>query len=106
MAERYFQGSELRTYPTSIDVMRELLAGHIDAALGRKADLDAPDRSELQRIGPWFANGVFGPGAGIGLPKTDPELKAKIDEAIKAALADGTIESLYLKYYHQFTPPT
>ena len=105
LAERYFKANELRTYPTSNDVMRELLAGHIDAALGRHSDLDAPDRSELQRIGPWFANGVFGPGAGIGLRKTDPELKAKIDEAIKAALADGTIERLYIKYYHSFTPP-
>ena len=36
VAERYFQGSELRTFPTIDDVMRELLAGHIDAALGRK----------------------------------------------------------------------
>lgn len=105
MAERYFHESELRTYPTSIDVMRELQAGHIDAALGRHSDLDGPDRTELQRIGPWFANGVFGPGAGIALRKTDPELKAKIDEAIKAAMADGTIENLYIKYYHQYTPP-
>ena len=105
LAERYFQGSKLRTYPTTSDVMRELLAGNIDAALGRKADLDPPDRAELQRIGPWLANGVFGPGAGIGLRKTDPELKAKIDEAVKAAMADGTIERLYLKYYHFYTPP-
>ena len=60
--------------------------------------MKGPDRSELQRLGPWFANGVLGPGSGIGLRKSDPELKAKIDEALKAALADGTIKSLYLKY--------
>ena len=53
----------------------------------------------------WLANGVFGPGAGIGLRKTDPDLKVKIDEAIKAAMADGTIEELYVKYHHQYIPP-
>jgi octopine/nopaline transport system substrate-binding protein len=59
----------------------------------------------LQRIGPWFSGGIFGPGAGVGLRKTDPELKAKLDEAIKAALADGTIKNLALQNKHHWVPP-
>ena len=105
MAQRYFRKNELRTYPTPGDVRRELLAGHIDAALATIDDLVGPDSSQLQRIGPWFSGGIFGPGAGVGLRKTDPELKAKLDEAMKAALADGTIKSLSLQYKHYWAPP-
>jgi octopine/nopaline transport system substrate-binding protein len=105
MAERYFKGTELRTYPSPGDVKRELLAGHIDAALASRGVLVTDDSSQLQRIGPWFSGGVFGPGSGVALRKTDPELKAKLDEAIKAALADGTIKNLYLRYYHNWPPP-
>jgi octopine/nopaline transport system substrate-binding protein len=50
MATRYFQGSELRTYPTPADVRREVLAGDIAADLGRLDDLEAADSSELKRI--------------------------------------------------------
>jgi octopine/nopaline transport system substrate-binding protein len=105
MAQRYFQGVELRTYPSPGDAKRELLAGHIDADLASRGVLVTDDSSQLQRIGPWFSGGVFGPGSGVGLRKTDPELKAKLDEAIKAALADGTIKNLYLQYYHNWSPP-
>jgi octopine/nopaline transport system substrate-binding protein len=105
MAQLYFQGIELRTYPSPDDAKRELLAGHIDADLASRGVLVTDDSSQLQRIGPWFSGGIFGPGSGVGLRKTDPELKAKLDEAIKAALADGTIKNLYLKYYHNWSPP-
>jgi octopine/nopaline transport system substrate-binding protein len=102
LAKRYFQGSELRTYPTPPDCRRELLDGHIAAGLGRMSDLEAGG-SALQRIGPWFTGGVIGSGAGFGL--TDPDLKAKLDEAIKAALADDTIKNLALQYHHRWVPP-
>ena len=95
LAKRYFQGSELRTYPTPADARRELLEGHIAAGLGRMEDLEAGG-PELQRIGPWFTGGVVGPGAGLGLRKTDPDLKAKLNQAIKAALADNTIKNMSL----------
>ena len=52
-----------------------------------------------------FIGGIFGPGSGVGLRKTDTQLKGKLDEAIKAALADGTIKDLYLRYYHNWSPP-
>jgi len=105
MAQRYFQGIELRTYPSPGDVKRELLAGHIDADLASRGVLMADDSSRLQRIGPWFIGGLFGPGSSVALRKTDPELKAKLDQAIKAALADDTIKNLYLRYYHTWSPP-
>lgn len=104
LAKRYFQGSKLQTYPTPADARRELLDGHIAAGLGRMEDLEAGG-PQLQRIGPWFTGGVVGPGAGVGLRKTDPDLKAKLDEAIKAALADDTIKNLSLQYHHHWVPP-
>jgi octopine/nopaline transport system substrate-binding protein len=105
MAQRYFPVLELRTYPSPADAKRELLAGHIDADLASRGVLVTDDSSQLQRIGPWFIGGIFGPGSGVGLRKTDTQLKGKLDEAIKAALADGTIKDLYLRYYHNWSPP-
>ena len=48
--------------------------------------------------GPIFSGGVFGPGIGIGLRKSDTALKAKFDEAITAAVKDGTVKKLSEKW--------
>ena len=41
---------------------------------------------------------VWGEGEGLGVRKSDPELKALFDEAIKAAVADGTVKKLSEKW--------
>jgi octopine/nopaline transport system substrate-binding protein len=58
-------------------------------------------------VGPLLTGGLLGKGAGIGLRKKDPELKAMFDTAINAAIADGTIKALSLKWFKtDISPPS
>ena len=41
----------------------------------------------------------FGPGVGVGLRKNEPELLAKVDEALKGMFADGTFKAINRKYW-------
>ena len=41
----------------------------------------------------------IGGGVGIGLRKADTELKAKLDAALAAAKADGTIDKLIIQWF-------
>ena len=58
-----------------------------------------PDNSDLVLGGAQFGGLVWGEGEALGLRKGDPELKAKFDEAIAAALADGTVKKLSEKWF-------
>ncbi len=50
---------------------------------------------------------MLGAGVGVGLRKADPELKKSFDEAIKAAIKDGTVKKLSLKWFKiDTTPPS
>jgi octopine/nopaline transport system substrate-binding protein len=42
---------------------------------------------------------VLGRGVAAGMRKEDTALKAKFDEAIKSALADGAIKALSVKWF-------
>jgi octopine/nopaline transport system substrate-binding protein len=46
-----------------------------------------------------MGGGIWGPGQGVGLRKADTQLKAMFDDAIKAALADGTVKTLSMKWF-------
>jgi octopine/nopaline transport system substrate-binding protein len=49
-------------------------------------------------VGPVFSGGIFGPGIGVGLRKSDVELKARFDAVITAAVKDGTVKKLSEKW--------
>lgn len=105
LAQRYFPDVVLRTFASPEEARRALLDGQVDAGFGRADDLVGPYGAQLQRVGPWFTGGVLGPGGGFGLRKTDADLKAKLDEALKAALADGTIKRLHMAHFRYWVPP-
>jgi len=42
---------------------------------------------------------IFGTGVGIALRKTDPDLRDKLNAALKQILADGTYEAINKKYF-------
>jgi octopine/nopaline transport system substrate-binding protein len=50
-------------------------------------------------VGPRFQGGILGRGSSVGLRKSDPELKTMFNEAIAAARADGTIQTLSQKWF-------
>ena len=67
--------------------------------------LDKPEFKDYVLVGPSITGGMLGAGVGLGIRKTDPELKKSFDEAIKAAIADGTIKKLSLKWFKIDTTP-
>lgn len=49
--------------------------------------------------GPGFSGGILGAGVAVGLRKADDDLRQMFDTAIAAALADGTIKALSVKWF-------
>lgn len=101
--EAYFKdGVDIRAYKTTEEHDFDLVSGRLDAVLANAtvlaAALEKPDMQGAKLSGPLFSGGVFGVIA-VGLRKEDTALKAQFDEAIKGALADGTIKELSLKWF-------
>ena len=69
------------------------------------ATMEKPDFKDVTAAGTTFRGGLLGSGVAVGLRKTDPELKAKFDEAIKATVADGTMKALSMKWFKLDTVP-
>lgn len=93
----------IREYKTSAEHDLDLVAGRIDAAFDDATYFTSafakPENADLAMTGPEIGGTVWGEGEALGLRKDDTELKAKFDEAIKAALADGTVKKLALKWF-------
>ena len=103
-AGQYLKGiATVKEYKTTDDRDLDLKAGRIDAVLEdlptNMATASKPDGSELAVVGPEFIGGVFGPGEGMGLRKSDADLTAKFDAALAAAVADGTVKKLSEQWF-------
>lgn len=94
---------EIRTYPTNEEQDLDLQAGRIDMAFASSAylvsTLAKPGGDKVKISGPLVTGGLMGAGTGVGLRKSDTDLKAKFDAAIKAALDDGTISKLSMQWF-------
>ncbi|MCW3474341.1 transporter substrate-binding domain-containing protein [Rhodovastum sp. RN2-1] len=108
----YFKGvTEIRTYPTTEEHDLDLQAGRVDAALASTSyfasTLSKPGGDQMKLSGPLFTGGLLGKGTGIGLRKSDADLKALLDKGLNEALADGTIKTLSLKWFKvDISPPS
>lgn len=114
--ETYLSGvASVRQYKTAEDRDFDLLAGRVDVIVGAKdslmralADKETKNsRWNWGRVlaGPCFQGGLIGKGVGVGVRKTDPELKTMFDEAIRAAQADGTTKKFsQATFYMDVTP--
>ncbi len=93
---------EIREYKTTEQHDLDLAAGRLDALFAAKTALAAtlakPGFEGYEVAGPSLVGDVFGHGTAVGLRKQDTGLKAKFDEAIGAAIADGTIKALSQKW--------
>ena len=94
---------EVRTYKTTDETFLDLAAGRVDAVLSSaanaKAAMDAADGKDLVFTGPSVNGGLIGIGSGIGIRKSDADLKQLFDGAIQAATADGTISRLSVQWF-------
>ena len=53
----------------------------------------------LAFTGPEIVGSIWGEGEGLGIRKADTDLRDKFSEAIKSALADGTVKNLSMKWF-------
>lgn len=102
--KRYFDDViEIRLYDTADNLALDLDAGRIDGALSTRGFWsrlgEGENGVELALIGPDMIGGVFGKGVGVGLRKEDDDLRALFDQAIAAAIADGTVARLSERWF-------
>ncbi len=108
--EKYLKDTiTIREYKTTEQHDLDLAAGRIDAVLADATaligTLGKPEFKDYQMVGPSITGGMLGSGVGVGLRKEDADLKRMFDEAIKAAIADGTTKKLSDKWFKIDTTP-
>jgi octopine/nopaline transport system substrate-binding protein len=101
--ETYFKGVvQIKEYKTLEEHDFDLMSGRVDAVLANAtvltAALEKPDMKGARMTGPLFSGGVFG-FIGVGLRKDDVDLKKMFDTAITAAIKDGTVKRLSMKWF-------
>jgi octopine/nopaline transport system substrate-binding protein len=102
--EQYFKDViEIRQYKTTEQHDLDLKAGRVDGVFASisylKGVVEAPDNKDMMLSGPRYSGGALGFGVAVGLRKSDPELQAKFDAAVTAAVADGTVKTLSMKWF-------
>jgi octopine/nopaline transport system substrate-binding protein len=109
-ADKYLKGTaEIREYKTTEAHDLDLAAGRIDAVLADATaiigTLEKPEFKDYVLTGPSITGGLLGAGVGVGLRKGETELKKSFDEAIQAAIKDGTVKKLSEKWFKIDTTP-
>ena len=111
--DKYFKDvATIQEYKTTEQHDLDLMSGRIDAAFADASyfltTLAKPEAKDLELAGAQFRGGdIFGRGVGVGLRKSDPELKAMFDKAIASALADGTMKTIAAKWFKiDMAPPS
>jgi octopine/nopaline transport system substrate-binding protein len=102
--EKYLKGTiEIREYKTTEQHDLDLAAGRIDGIYAAHssiaATMDKPEFKNMQIVGAGMGGDILGAGVAVGMRKADTELKKMFDEAINAAIKDGTIENLTSKWF-------
>lgn len=91
-------GATLLEFPTLDDTVAAVKNGEADAVFADKDPLAAfvSEDSGLQWVGEDVA---LGGGVGMGMRKSDVELKGKFDAAIAEMKADGSLNALITKWF-------
>lgn len=92
----------IRTFKYQGDVDAALLAGRVDALLAQTSYLNPVlerERGKLKVVGPGFTGGSLGEGIGIGIRKEDRALAEMFSKAIEAAIKDGALRKLAVKWF-------
>lgn len=92
-------GATVVEFATADETIAAVRSGEADAVLADQAvlaDFVKDSNGELVFIGEGVA---IGGGIGIGVRESDAELKAKLDAAIEAMKADGSLNELIAKWF-------
>lgn len=100
------KGVNVKEYDTDDNLKIDLEAGRLDAVLGVSVNVTSLLKGQHQdtfiRFGPEFADEG---GIGIAVRKDEKKLKEQFDKAINAAIQDGTLSSLSIKWLKFDTTP-
>ncbi|MDL2408448.1 transporter substrate-binding domain-containing protein [Rhizobium calliandrae] len=98
----------IREYKTGADRDLDLQNGRIDLgfddAVYFQTAFDAANGA-LTFTGPQIAGPIWGVGEGLGVRKSDTDLRDMFSTAIKSALADGTVKNLSMKWFKTDVSP-
>ncbi|NBJ13179.1 lysine/arginine/ornithine ABC transporter substrate-binding protein [Microvirga arsenatis] len=94
---------QIREYKTTEQHDLDLSAGRIDAIFAGhgalKATQEKPEFKDMVIAGTGMRGGLLGRGVAVGMRKDDTDLKKSFDEAIQAAIKDGTVKKLSEKWF-------
>jgi polar amino acid transport system substrate-binding protein len=101
---KYFgKTATIKTYDTQDNCNADLAAGRVDLVLADSIALqdflktEQGKDFEVKATAP--KDPIFGEGVGGGVRKDDPELRQKLNAAIKAIRSDGTYNKIAKKYF-------
>lgn len=98
-SENLADGNTLLTFDTASNALADLMAGNIDVILADSSYVDEAVANSGGALKTSDVTVAIGGGVGAGVRKADTELLAKLDEALAAAKADGTIDALITKHF-------
>ena len=109
LSDNFKDVATIKEYKTTDERDLDLKSGRIDAELDDQPSLvsvlEKPDAKDYTFFGPQFVGGGFGVGAGMGIRKSDADLTAKFNVALKAAFADGSMHKYSMKWFKIDTTP-
>lgn len=98
-------GATVVGYDTQEQVYLDMKSGRLDATVADAVEagqgfLNSPDGQGFGFVGPELRDPkYFGFGAGIAVRKSDPDLRDKLNEALKTIRANGVYKKLNDKYF-------
>lgn len=99
-----FPSVQISRYENYETLLLDLVSGRVDLIMAGPIKMEGffeeKQGKDFKYIGPELESlKYFGPGVGVGLRKNEPELLAKVDEALKGMFADGTFKAINQKYW-------
>lgn len=102
--ETFGANNTVKAFETADQALADLNAGNVDFILADGSyitEIVAGSGGALEKVGPDVA---IGGGVAIGLRKADDELETKFNEALAAAKADGTLDTIIIKWFPDKAP--
>jgi len=106
--DNFGDSATIREYKTGADRDLDLQSGRIDLGFDDAVYFTSAFKAAngaLAFTGPEITGSIWGEGEGLGIRKADTDLRDKFSEAIKSALADGTMKALSMKWFKTDVSP-
>ncbi len=106
--DNFGDAATIREYKTGADRDLDLQNGRIDLGFDDSVYFESAFEAAngaLAFTGPQIVGPIWGEGEGLGVRKSDTDLRDMFSAAIKSALADGTIKTLSEKWFKTDVSP-